>query len=367
MITCANPKAQYLSYKEEIDAEIESVLNGSTYILGDQVSLLEKKFSEFIGTNFSVGVANGTDAIEIALRALDIGIGDEVITVSHSAVATIAGIEACGASPVIVDLEEDFYTIDPRLLKAALNPNVKAVVVVHIYGQSSSMNEIMKFCNEHNLYLIEDCAQAHGAYYEGKRLGSMGDIACFSCYPTKNLGAIGDGGLITTNSQELASKARKIREYGWVNRVSEIRGRNSRLDEIQAAILNVKLKYLDSDNHKRNQIANVYDHLSCKHFHVPKRRKNADHVFHLYVCRTSYRDDLIKYLQDFDVFPGIHYPLPIHLHPAYKGKVNLGSTMSITESIAKEIISLPMYPELKISEAQKIVELVASFYDSYAK
>ena len=145
------------------------------------------------------------------------------------------------------------------------------------------MNEIMKFCNEHNLYLIEDCAQAHGAYYEGKRLGSMGDIACFSCYPTKNLGAIGDGGLITTNSQELASKARKIREYGWVNRVSEIRGRNSRLDEIQAAILNVKLKYLDSDNHKRNQIANVYDHLSCKHFHVPKE-ENADHVFHLYVA-----------------------------------------------------------------------------------
>ncbi len=366
MITCANPKAQYLSYEEEINAAINSVLNGSSYILGDQVSLLEKKFSDFIGTNFSVGVANGTDAIEIALRALDIGVGDQVITVSHSAVATIAGIEACGASPVIVDLEEDFYTMDPNLLKAALNPKVKAIIVVHIYGQSSSMNQIVDFCNENNLYLIEDCAQAHGAYYEDKRLGSIGDIACFSCYPTKNLGAIGDGGLITTNSHELASKSRKIREYGWVNRVSEIKGRNSRLDEIQAAILNVKLKYLDSDNYKRNQIAKVYDHLSCENFQVPKRRQNADHVFHLYVCRTPYRDDLIQYLQDFDVFPGIHYPLPIHLHPAYKGKVDLGSKTSITESIAKEIISLPMYPELKISEAQMIVELVKSFNEKYA-
>jgi len=366
MIVCANPKAQYLSYKEEIDAAINSVLNGSTYILGDQVSLLEKNFSDFIGTNFSVGVANGTDAIEIALRALDIGIGDEVITVSHSAVATIAGIEACGASPVLIDLEEDFYTMDPKLLKAAFNPKVKAIVVVHIYGQSSSMNQIVDFCHENNLYLIEDCAQAHGAYYEDQRLGSIGDIACFSCYPTKNLGAIGDGGLITTNSHELASKARKIREYGWVNRVSEIKGRNSRLDEIQAAILNVKLKHLDDDNHKRNQIAKVYDRLSSKNFHVPKRRKNADHVFHLYVCRTPFREDLIKYLQDFDVFPGIHYPLPIHLHPAYKGKVNLGSKTSITESIAKEIISLPMYPELKISEAEMIAGLVESFFETHA-
>jgi dTDP-4-amino-4,6-dideoxygalactose transaminase len=364
MITCANPRAQYLSHKSEIDKAIHDVLDGSAYILGNQVELLEKNFANYIGTDFCIGVANGTDAIEIALRSLDIGYGDKVITVSHSAVATVAGIEASGAKPVIVDLEEDYFTIDPNLLENALSNSVKAVIAVHIYGQASSMKEIKKFCKTNNLFLIEDCAQAHGAYFNNQRLGSIGDIGCYSCYPTKNLGAIGDGGLITTNSKLLATKIRQIREYGWVDRVSQIKGRNSRLDELQAAILNVKLNYLDSDNKKRRELAEVYDQLSSNDFKIPKRRKNCDHVFHLYVCSTSNRDDLIKYLEDFEIYPGIHYPLPIHLHPAYLKNIELASEMTVTESIAKNIISLPMYPELPIEDAQKIVDLISKFYQS---
>ncbi|MAZ79887.1 MAG: erythromycin biosynthesis sensory transduction protein eryC1 [Gammaproteobacteria bacterium] len=362
MIYCANPKAQYLSYRKEIDQAIKKVLNNDQYILGSEVSELEQKFASYIGVNSSVGVANGTDAIEISLRAMGIGEGDKVITVSHSAVATIAGIESTGASALVIDLEEEFYTMDHNLLEAAYDKQVKAVVAVHIYGQSSQIDKIKEFCVEKNIFLIEDVAQAHGASFNNKRLGSIGDVGCFSCYPTKNLGAIGDGGIVTTNNSNLAKKIRMIREYGWNNRISEIKGRNSRLDEIQAAVLNIKLKNLDYDNNRRKKIAEIYDDLNCDNFITPNYRKNTDHVFHLYVCRLKVRDKLITYLNERDIFPGIHYSTPIHLQPAYLGTIELGSAMTVTETICHEIISLPMYPELTIAEAEKVAANVQLFF-----
>ena len=323
MISCANPKAQYLSYKDQIDEAISKVLNSSQYILGDEVEKLEENFACYIGVSDAVGVANGTDAIEISLRAMGIGFGDKVITVSHSAVATIAGIESTGAEAIVIDLESNFFTMDPNLLNKALSSDVKAVVVVHIYGQSSDIFKIKDFCTNNKLFLIEDVAQAHGAKFKNARLGSIGDVGTFSCYPTKNLGAIGDGGLVTTNNKELAKKMRMIREYGWVDRQSEIKGRNSRLDELQAAILNIKLFHLDSDNQKRKDIANQYNKINCEGFITPARRDLCDHVYHLYVCKTSFRDDLINYLNSKDIYPGIHYSLPIHLQPAYLNNIQL--------------------------------------------
>jgi dTDP-4-amino-4,6-dideoxygalactose transaminase len=361
MIYCANPKAQYLSYRKEIDQAIKKVLNNDQYILGSEVSELEQKFASYIGVNSSVGVANGTDAIEISLRAMGIGEGDKVITVSHSAVATIAGIESTGASALVIDLEKDFYTMDHNLLEAAYDKQVKAVVAVHIYGQSSQIDKIKEFCVEKNIFLIEDVAQAHGASFNNMKLGSIGDVGCFSCYPTKNLGAVGDGGIVTTNNSNLAKKIRMIREYGWNNRISEIKGRNSRLDEIQAAVLNIKLKNLDYDNNRRKKIAEIYDDLNCHNFITPTYRKNADHVFHLYVCRLKARDKLITYLNERDIFPGIHYSTPIHKQPAYIKNLKQGSVMNITENIANEIISLPMYPELPHDDAKKIRNHINNF------
>jgi dTDP-4-amino-4,6-dideoxygalactose transaminase len=227
------------------------------------------------------------------------------------------------------------------------------------------MNQLLSFCNENNLFLIEDCAQAHGAVYDGKRLGSIGDIGCFSCYPTKNLGAIGDAGLITTNSSSLAKKIRMIREYGWVDRISTIKGRNSRLDELQAAILNVKLKYLDKDNQKRNVIAEKYDSLLSDHMVTPIRRPESNHVFHLYVCRLPNRNQLKKFLEEKNIFPGIHYPVPIHLQPAYHEKIKLASPLKITEQIAHEILSLPMFPELSLENVDYIIETILLFYKDY--
>ena len=364
MIYCANPKAQYLSYEAEINEGIFKVLNGTQYILGEQVEKLERSFADFIGVSSAIGVANGTDAIEIALRAMGVGNGDKVITVSHSAVATIAGIEATGASAVVIDLEKDFFTMNPDLLNEAFTDEVKAVVAVHIYGQSSQIDKIKDFCSVKGIYLIEDVAQAHGAKFRNTRLGSIGDVGCYSCYPTKNLGAIGDGGLITTNNQDLAERMRMIREYGWKERISTIKGRNSRLDEIQAAVLNVKLDNLDHDNERRANIAKVYDQLNSKLFQTPVRRDGCSHVFHLYVCKTKHRDELISFLNKNDIYPGIHYSKPIHLQPAYLGTIELGSSMTVTETICDEIISLPMYPELPIADARKAVQNIQLFFNN---
>ena len=365
MITCANPSAQFKSYQTEIEKAVISVMRGNRYVLGKEVASLEQEFADYIGTTSAIGVANGTDAIELALRALNIGPGDEVITVSHTAVATVAAIEAAGATPVLVDVEPKFYTLNPIQLKEVITSRTKSVIAVHLYGQSADMDAITSFCNQHNIFLIEDVSQAHGAKYKGQRLGSFGEIGCFSCYPTKNLGAIGDAGLITTNNIDLSTRIRMLREYGWMDRISQYPGRNSRLDELQAAVLRVKLKYLDADNEKRCKLAKYYSNkLSELPIQLPAIRTGAESVFHLFVAQVEYRQDLLAYLRKGGILAGIHYPLPIHLQPAYKGRVLTAKNMSNSEKLVHRIISLPIYPELSTYDAKKIVDVLNIFFES---
>jgi dTDP-4-amino-4,6-dideoxygalactose transaminase len=364
MITCANPKAQYLSYKDEIDTVIKSVLDSGCYVLGEEVTKLEQEFADYIGTHSAIGVANGTDALEIAIRALDIGPGDEVITVSHTAVATVAAIEAAGATPVLVDVDPVFYTLNPAQLQEALTPKTKAVLAVHLYGQAVDLDAIGQFCTQNKLFLIEDVSQAHGAKWKGQRLGSIGHIACFSCYPTKNLGAIGDAGLIATNDAKLGNKVRMLREYGWQRRyISDAVGRNSRLDELQAGILRIKLRHLDADNGKRQKLAAQYSKLLAgQALQLPATRENAEQVFHLYVIRTDKRHELIEYLKANDIQAGIHYPMPVHLQPAYKTRIRTAENMSVTERLAAEVLSLPMYPELLSVDIARVIETFNCFF-----
>lgn len=363
MILCANPSAQFDSYQSEIESAVISVMRGNRYILGEEVESLEKEFASFIGTSYSVGVANGTDAIELALRALDISDGDEVITVSHTAVATVAAIEASGATPVLVDVESNFYTLDPTQLDEVYSPKTKAIVLVHLYGQAANIEFVKDFCEKKKLFLIEDTSQAHGATYKGKRLGSIGDIGCFSCYPTKNLGALGDAGLITTKSSRLASKISMLREYGWRKRISEFSGRNSRLDEIQAAVLRIKLENLDSDNSKRVSIADYYkEKLFGLPIVLPEIREFTNSVFHLFVIQLEQRDELMLYFKKFGIQAGLHYSLPVHLNPCYLNRLKLAKNMSKTEMLSKKIISLPIYPELPLKDAQKVANTLKKFF-----
>lgn len=360
MILCANPAAQFHSHQEEIEAAVLKVMRGNRYILGEEVEALEREFADFIGTKAAIGVANGTDALEISLRALGIGPGDEVITVSHTAVATVAAVEAAGAVPVLVDVEPDSFTLRVNQLKEMLSPRTRAVIAVHLYGHAADLDAINEFCSHNRLVLVEDVSQAHGAKWKGKRLGSIGRIACFSCYPTKNLGAIGDAGLITTNDEALALKVRMIREYGWRERyVSDAVGRNSRLDELQAAILRVKLRHLDTDNDKRRALAARYEeHLVVSPLRLPVCNPHALHVYHLYVVKSRERQKLIDYLKALGIQVGLHYPRPVHLQPAYKDRVRTATSMYITESLSGEVLSLPMYPELGLEKVDAIANAI---------
>ncbi len=363
MILCANPGAQYQAHKEEIDAAIARVLSKGWYILGDETRAFESEFAAYIGVREAVGVGSGTDALQLALAACEIGAGDEVITVAHTAVATVAAIEMAGATPVLVDIEPDYFTINPAKIEAAITPRTKAIIPVHIYGQPAQLDAILDLAAGHQLRVIEDCAQAHGAAYRGTRAGAHGDIACFSFYPTKNLGAIGDGGMVVTNDAALAERARLLREYGWAERyVSHISGRNSRLDELQAAILRVKLRRLDEDNHKRAQIAEKYSEgLSDCGLVLPAIRQHATHVFHLYVVRASERHELQAFLNSRGVNTLIHYPVPVHLQPAYMNLRRGDGGLTETETAAREILSLPMYPELADRDVEQVIESIRSF------
>ncbi len=363
MILCGNPKAQYLAHEKEIDEAIHRVLHGDRYILGNEVKAFESEFASWIGVKHGIGCASGTDAVILALRACGIGPGDEVITVSHTAVATVAAIELAGATPVLVDIEPNCFCIDPDRLEGALTKRTRAVIPVHIYGQSADLGRILPWAKKHNLLVIEDCAQAHGAMWEGQRVGSLGDMACFSFYPTKNLGAVGDGGMVVTNREDLAERIKILREYGWKERyISDIAGTNSRLDEIQAAILRVKLKYLNDDNRKRNMIADYYDkHLPSGIVRPLRRDKSSrlSHAFHLYVIRTDNRDTLMERLKKQGIVAMVHYPVPVHQQPAYAGRIKASGSMLETERAAKEILSLPIYPELTETEALLVVEAVS--------
>lgn len=363
MILCSNPQAQYLSYKKDIDAAISRVLDSGWYILRNEVRSFEEEFASYIGVTHGIGVGSGTEAIHLALTTCGIGPGDEVITVSHTAVATISAIELSGAIPVLVDIEPDFYTIDPDKIESAITSHTKAIIPVHIYGHPVDMYPIVEIAEKFNLKVIEDCAQAHGATYKGKHVGSIGDIGCFSFYPTKNLGALGDGGMVVTNNEKFAEKAKLLREYGWSERyVSHFAGWNSRLDEIQAAILRVKLKHLDEDNSKRVCIAELYSkELEMCDIILPKQRKDSAHVYHLYVIRSERRDILLGFLKEKGIGVLIHYPVPVHLQPAYRS-LHGCDKMPETEKSSKEIVSLPMYPELSLEEIKTVINSIKAFY-----
>ena len=363
MIPCANPKAQYLSYRDEIHSAMQRVLDSGWYVLGEEVNQFEKEFAQYNTVSYSIGVGSGTEALHIALRALDIGIGDEVLTTAHTAVATASAIVLAGAKPVFIDIEEDHFTLNPNLITKAITIKTKAIIPVHIYGNPCDMDAIMDISQKHNLKVIEDCAQAHGAEYKGKRVGSIGDIGCFSFYPTKNLGGIGDGGALVTNSVHLAEKIKLIREYGWKERyISRTEGWNSRLDELQAAILRVKLKNLDKDNSLRRQHAKKYNVLLKElPLSLPFPRKDSTHVFHLFVAKTESRDELKTYLQNHDVNTTIQYPVPIHKQQYFQ-EMSDNPSLPITEKMANNIISLPMYPELINNELHKVSIVLTEYY-----
>jgi dTDP-4-amino-4,6-dideoxygalactose transaminase len=364
MIPCSDPLAQYRAQKDDIDAAIARVLRSGRYILGTEAASFESEFAAYTGTAHAVGVGSGTEALHIALAACGIGPGDEVVTVSHTAVATVAAIELAGAVPVLVDVEPDHLTLDPAALAAALTPRTRAIIPVHLYGQPADLESIVAFARAHGLRVIEDCAQAHGARYGARKVGAHGDIGCFSFYPTKNLGALGDAGAVVCHDSELAARARSLREYGWSDRyVSSQAGWNTRLDELQAAVLRVKLSRLDRSNAAREAIASRYDEaFRGLPVRTPARREHASAVFHLYVVRTSQRNRLIEYLRANGVGALIHYPVPVHLQPAYKARLRCAGTMTNTERAAQEIVSLPIYPELSGDDQQRVVHLVAHFF-----
>jgi dTDP-4-amino-4,6-dideoxygalactose transaminase len=363
MIPQANPRAQYNSHKSEIDHAIARVLDQGRYILGEETAAFESELAQYIGVRFGVGVGSGTEALHLALRACGVGPGDEVITVSHTAVATVAAIELCGATPVLVDIDPRSFTLDPNRLPAAITPRTKAIIPVHIYGQSADLNPILDLARRHHIRVIEDCAQSHGALYHDRRTGAWGHMACFSFYPTKNLGAIGDGGLVATDDPQLAENARLLREYGWRQRyVSEIGGWNTRLDELQAAILRIKLRALDADNARRRHLAALYDELlTASPVTTPLEMPYGQHVYHLYVVRCAKRDELQVFLKERSIGTLIHYPVPIHLQPAYRGRLGDVGSLPETERAAREILSLPMFPELTEAEVRQVAEAIQAF------
>lgn len=363
MILCSNPKAQYLSYESEINAAISGVLDSGWYILGNEVRSFEQEFASYIGAAHGIGVGSGTEALHMALSACGIGRGDEVITVSHTAVATVAAIELTGAAPVMVDIDPEFYTIDPEKIESAITSHTKAIIPVHIYGHPADMDSIVEIAEKHNLKVIEDCAQAHGATYKGKRVGSIGGIGCFSFYPTKNLGALGDGGMVVTNNKKFAEKAMLLREYGWAERyVSHIPGWNTRLDELQAAVLRVKLRCLNADNAARACLATMYNQLLADtDLMLPVEHPGTNHVYHLYVIRTKSRDELRAFLKEQEVGTLVHYPVPVHLQPAYRGRLPGGEDLLETERAAREVLSLPMYPELAEFDVKAVAEAILKF------
>ena len=365
----ADPRAGYLVQRTAIDAALTRVFEGGVYILGREVEMFEAAFADYIGVRHAIGVGSGTDAIELALRASNIGAGDLVFTVSHTAVATVAAIERAGATAVLVDVEPGTYTMAPHELSRALRMTrpgrPAAVLPVHIYGQPAELSELAEIARVHDLRLIEDCAQSHGALYCGEPTGSFGDVACFSFYPTKNLGALGDGGMVVTSDPTLAVALREIREYGWRDRYVSARiGINSRLDAIQAAILGVKLRTLTADNARRQTIAARYDAgLAGLPLALPVRRPNATHVFHQYVIRLAERDALRNRLGASGVGTGIHYPVPVHRQPAYSGRLTCGpSGLGVTERAASQILSLPIYPQLMDEAVDRVIAEIRAFF-----
>jgi dTDP-4-amino-4,6-dideoxygalactose transaminase len=347
--------------REELDQAVAAVLDSGWAILGPQVKAFEAEFATYCGTTEAVGVANGTDAIVLGLMALGVEPGDEVITTGNAGVPPVAAIELAHATPVLIDIDPATHTLDPDRLRSAITAKTRALVVVHLYGQPASMEPILSVAREHGLRVLEDCAQAHGAIYRGRRCGSLADAAAFSFYPTKNLGAIGDGGAIVTSQSDVANRARLLRQYGWERQYHSIMpGTNSRLDELQAAILRVKLRHLDASNTARKVIADRYTSALSELCPIA-HQADRDSVYHLYVVQSSRRDALRSWLDERQIGSAIHYPEPVHCQPAYASiRVGPGG-LEHTERAAREVLSLPLFPELGLDSVDRVISACREF------
>lgn len=342
----------------ELDDALATVLGGDRFIGGPRVEEFERGFAAFCGAGEAVGVANGTDAIELALRALGVGAGDEVVTVANTCIPTVAGIEASGATPVLVDVDEATFTLDPDELDDVTTARTKAIVPVHLYGQCADMKAIGAHAREHGLALVEDAAQAHGAARDGRRAGTLAAAAAFSFYPTKNLGALGDGGAIVTDDPELAATVRELRSFGERDGGETVRrGSNSRLDPLQAALLSVKLRYLERWNERRRELAALYRDELEGIVGLPAEADGAYHVYHLFVIRSSRRDELSRELDRRGIGTLVHYPRAVHEHAAYR-ELDRPGRLARSERLAREVLSLPLHPELTNDEAHAVTSAV---------
>lgn len=362
-ISLVDLKAQHAILAHEIKTAIMSVVERGDFVLGQAVWDLEEEFAAYCEAKFAIGVDSGTSALQLALEAVGVGPGDEVITTANTFMATIRAISCAGAIPVLVDIDHETYTMSIDSLKVAISERTRAIIPVHLYGQPADMQPIIDLAEENDLFIIEDACQAHGARYRGQRVGSLGHAAAFSFYPAKNLGAMGDGGIIVTNDEAVARKCRLLRNFGQENKnVHLIGGHNRRLDTIQASILRTKLKELDRWNSARREHAQLYHHLLADvPLIVPAIADYSEHVFHLYVIRITARDQLQDYLHQRGVSTGIHYPTPIHLQPAF---LNLGygrGDFPVAEQFADQILSLPMYPELTSSQIEVVCAHISEF------
>lgn len=367
-ILVSDPRAGYIAHQSDIDAALDRVLHNGSYILGAEVSLFENEWAAYLGAAHAIATGNGTDAIELALRALGIGPGDIVITAANTAVASVAAIELAGAAPLLVDVDEATLTLAPEHLTRAIAQRgkraPKAVLPVHLYGQPADMPAIASLANEHGLKVIEDCAQAHGALIGDRKTGTWGDAAAFSFYPTKNLGALGDGGAVVTDEAGLAERLRELRVYGWRERyISEHPGMNTRLDELQAAILRVKLRALDAENARRAQIAGRYENaLRDLPLRLPSCRPDSHHVYHQYVIRLPNRDGLRQHLEERKIHTSILYPVPIHLQPAYRDRVEVAGPLPVAERAARELLCLPMHPWLADEDVARVCAAIVDWF-----
>jgi dTDP-4-amino-4,6-dideoxygalactose transaminase len=350
-----NAKREHAEIRQEISEAVERVCDSGRFVLGDEVNAFEKEFSSYVGAKHGIGVNSGSDALFLALKALGIDKNSEVITVSHTFVSTVDSIVRCGAKPVFVDVEPDTYCIDAAKIEEKITERTKAILPVHLYGHPACLDEILKIATQHDLAIIEDACQAHGAEYKGRKVGRFGDVACFSFYPVKNLGAYGDGGMVTTNESSLAERVKLLRNYGQSRKYYyDLVGINSRLDELQAAILRVKLLRLDEWNEKRRRLARLYNEL-LEHTDVvlPFEGTYAKHAYHLFVIRLAERDKCQRLLQKRGIQTQIHYPIPVHKQKAYAEFEN-AKDLANTEAICNEILSLPLYPSLTDEEVAYI-------------
>lgn len=353
---------QFYMYQQEYEQKALEVLRKGWYVLGDEVKNFEEEFATYIGSKHCVGLANGLDALWISFRLLGIGSGDEVIVQSNAYIACVMGITINGATPVFVEPDE-YHNIDIDKIEQAITSKTKAVLVVNLYGQASRMAKVREICDRYNLYLVEDCAQSHGAKYDGRMTGTFGDVACFSFYPSKNLGCFGDGGAIVTDNTELAQKFRVFRNYGSEKRYHNMMvGTNSRLDELQAGLLRVKLSHLDELNRERAKIAERYmNEITTSNITLPKVANQCTSVWHLFVITTDIREEMIKHLQANDIYTMIHYPIPPHLSEAYEYLGYKMGAFPISEQNARQVLTLPLYNGMTAEEIDKVIQVVNRF------